>query len=249
MSITAEPYTWFLEPFWMKGKINMFFGPEKAGKSRMLGWLLAGLFANVPVLDGLVHPTNLPERWLYLAGEEQLGLVVDRLRMYYQRMGGDPQRRLPVTFIEAPGMRLEQTGHREGQRGWLEKLIVSEGFDGLIIEPMRRIHAGTESDNDSMAPMHNDFRRWTNKLGITIIGVHHTGKLSEFADMSRIATWSRGCTDLAAILDTGQFLEQLHADRHGRRLRMLRGGRFPPVDPLFIHDAKDPAGFAIYKET
>lgn len=234
MSVEAPP--WLIENMWMAGRINALFGPEKAGKSRLLGWLLAAIYADQPSVLGMPI-RSAPAKALYLAGEEPIGVIVSRIKQYVNLFGKDSNSVLPIYFIEAAGMRLDTQLHRAA----LEQLLVRDGFDTLIIEPLRRVHGGDEDSNTQMAGLHNDLRRWTNGLGVTVILVHHTGKLNEFADTSRIATWSRGCTDLAAILDTAAFLEQVGMRHDGRRLlRLNRAGRFPPTKQLTIIDSGDP---------
>ncbi len=155
---------------------------------------------------------------------------------------------LPITFIEASGMRLETAQ----QRGELERILLREKFDWLIIEPLRRVHSGNENDNSEMAEIHNTLRRWSNAFGITITICHHTGKLNEYADMNRIASWSRGNTDLATIVDTAMFVEETRRETGKRVLRLLRAGRFPPVDALLVADLGDPCeggrGFEVTRD-
>lgn len=222
----------------MKGRINALFGPEKAGKSRLLGWLLASGFVGKPrTLSMPLRPEGIPKRWLYLAGEEPLETVIGRMKQYIGLLGGDSRMMLPMRLVEAAGMRLDT----QVQRSALEQILLRESFDVLVIEPLRRVHGGDEDSNTQMAALHNDLRRWSNGLGVTIVLVHHTGKLSEYADMNRIATWSRGCTDLAAIVDTAAFLEQTGQRETGERLlRLVRAGRFSPVPQLSLVDTGDP---------
>ncbi len=236
--IKVDPIPWLVEGAIMGGKINAIFGMEKSGKSRLLCWLLASILTDYerPILSNIGK--NAPKRWLYLAGEETAGTVIHRLRDYTSFMDGDGAigHILPITFIEASGMGLDQ----KYRRSQLERTIESGEFDGLILEPLRRVHDGDENSNTEMAALHNDLRRWSNSKGMTIILVHHTGKLHEFADMNRIATWSRGCTDLAAIIDVGVFIEEKVRQKNLRSLRLLRAGRFPPLEPLPILDLRDP---------
>lgn len=231
----SEPTPWLMEKLWMRGKINGVFGPEKSGKSRLLGWLLVSLLTGRANRLG-VQPRGARGRWLYLAGEEMIEDVVARLMHYGKELGMADGEVLPIDFVEAAGMRLDTKVERDA----LEKMLLEGEYEGLVIEPLRRVHGGKEDSNDEMARLNNAMRHWSNRHGITIVFVHHTGKLNEFADTNRIATWSRGCSDLAAIVDTACFIEEASREKGSRRIRLLRAGRFPPVDPTIILDSRDP---------
>jgi len=218
----------------MLGKINGIFGPEKSGKSRVICWMMAGLYSNDEPKLGFRRDTA-PEKWLYLAGEETIEDVTARIASYIDFMGGGGPP--PIHFINAAGMRLDQ----QRKRLELEKYLVTHNYDGLVIEPLRRVHSGDEDNNTAMAPVMNDLRRWSNAFGITTLLCHHTGKLNEFADVNRIATWSRGATDIAAILDCAMFVEERARVPGKRIMRLLRAGRFPPVAPCYLDDHGDPS--------
>lgn len=225
------PVFWLVEDLWQLGKINAVFGREKSGKSRLLNWLLAALLSEQPAL-GL--GTRRVKRILYLAGEETQDDITTRLKRYLRLLlvGYDT---LPLDFIEAAAMRLDF----DWQREWLEKQLLTGEYDVLVIDPLRRVHGADENKSTEMAGFHNDLRRWSNHHGITTILLHHTGRLQPDADMDRIATWGRGTTDLAAIVDTAAFVDRVSA----RNIRLLRAGRFPPLPPLHIIDDSDKGGF------
>lgn len=232
------PTHWWLKPWLMAGKINFVFGPEKSGKSRLLAWLLASWFVKKSTLPAELYEG--PKRIMYLAGEELPEEVEARLRQYIKLLGGDPATPLPIVFISASGMRLELPHYRH----WLESKMHQHECDCLLIDPLRRVHQGDENSNNDMALLSNELRRWTNNNGWTAVIVHHTGKLNEFADPNRIATWSRGCTDLATVLDLAVFITPVgNPGANGRSLRVLRAGRFRPVPPLLITDLTDRRGF------
>lgn len=235
--IAHEPLEWWVESVWLRGKINAVLGAEKSGKSRLMAWLLAASFTGADARIGLeITQATAPHRLLYLAGEETRATVIDRFRDYVKWFGGDPGRVLPIDFIEASGMRLDLPD----QRRWLEQKIREEEYDALFLEPLRRVHGGDEDSNTEMAPLHNDLRRWSNSLGTTVVICHHTGKLREDADYNRIATWSRGNTDLVTLVDAAVFVQETSRKRGERTVKLLRAGRFPPYDALMLEDRGDP---------
>jgi RecA-family ATPase len=227
--VTVTQVPWMIRDLWQLGKINVMFGAEKAGKSRLLNWLLVNLFTSESVLNLPIE--SRPKRVLYLAGEEITDEINARMLRYAAFATEGEQMKLPIDFISASGMRLEWPQYRQ----WLENKLLEGGYDMLVADPLRRIHGADENDNSVMANIFNDFSRWRNNFGITMVLLHHTGKLSEDADISRIATWGRGATDLAAILDTAQFVQRLTPSK----VRVMRAGRFPPMDALSLADGFD----------
>lgn len=219
-----DPVRWLVKGLWQKGKINAMAGFEKSGKSRLMNWLLAGM-----VKEGCLGLENCDDeqRILYLCGEEPISVVNGRLARY-SKLLGTQDHNYDIDFIEAAAMRLDL----KPQRNELLARLLDDNRNMLIIDPWRRVHGADENDSSAMAPMYNDMRRWSNTYGVTILVIHHTPKLSEDTDMNRIASWFRGSTDLPAILDTAQYV-----NRFGKnKLRVLRQGRFPPLEPLTITD-------------
>jgi len=227
-----ERMEWLINGLWQLGKINAVAGAEKSGKSRLIAWLLVGI-AKGDVL-GLTSAAP-PQRILYLCGEETVATVNHRIADY-ARIQGVPPTQFDIEFIEAAAMRLDL----KQQRTWLHEKLLDEDFSMLIADPLRRIHGADENDSTAMAVIHNDIRRWSNKDSLTILLVHHTPKIGDDTDMTRIASWFRGSSDTAAILDTAQYVDRVGKDS----IQLLRAGRFPPLPPLAILDLGDTRGFA-----
>lgn len=227
---TRVDVDWLAEGLLMQRKINVLFGAEKAGKSRLMAFLLAHLYAERSVF-GL--PTTSPGKTLYLAGEETRQEVTSRILGFQEALGFSadiPWSEL-VDFCEAAGMRLDQIP----QRRWLSDRLRSGAYDTLIIDPLRRVHGASESSNDEMAPICNDLRDWTNRYGLTLLLVHHTGKLSQDDDETRIATWSRGATDLPAVLDWALYAKRQEGGDVDR-IVLQRRGRAPKQKTLVLRD-------------
>lgn len=233
-TLEPQPVKWMIENLWQEGKLNGVFGAEKSGKSRLLAWLLVALLGDRQESVGLRIMSKKQPKTLYLLGEETQEDVTARF-VRYMKLQNVSTDEMPLSFINAAGMRLE----KEEYRKWLEAKI--KEYDLLIIDPLRRVHGADENDNSVMALVNNDLRRWSNSYGLTIILVHHTGKLNEFMQdqEDRIATWSRGATDLAAILDTAMLVNRYQRDK----IKVIRRGRFPPQPDLKLLDHGDAVGF------
>ena len=66
-SLAEEELPWIVENLWLAGRVNCMFGPEKSGKSRLLGWFLAGVLGGAPVVLGQ-RVAKVPSKILYHAG-------------------------------------------------------------------------------------------------------------------------------------------------------------------------------------
>jgi len=242
-NMVTDPVEWLIHGMWQKGRINAMSGFEKSGKSRLMNWLLAGLAKESCLGFGCSGEPSI----LYLCGEEPIATVNNRI-MRYAEIQGIADYNYDIDFVEAAAMRLDL----RPQRNALLDRLRSDGRNMLVIDPWRRVHGADENDSSAMAPLYNDLRRWSNTYGITVLILHHTPKLSEDTDMSRIASWFRGSTDLPAILDTATYVnrQKRNKDHNGDWLKVLRQGRFPPMLPLEIDDLGgsklgDDRGFSI----
>jgi len=231
-----EPILWAVEDIWQLGKINAMGGFEKSGKTRLMNWILTGTFGG-SVLGGYA----LPRKTLYLCGEERPADVNQRITTYAKLQDVDLEK-INITFMDAAGMRLDLPKERKG----LFDTIVEGDYHFLIIDPLRRVHGADEDKSKDMSKVYNDFRHWSNKFNLTMVILHHTPKIGIDTDMTRIASWFRGSTDLPAILDTAQYVSRgkFSTDSKDRYdIKLYRQGRFPPMEPLMIVDGGDEKGF------
>lgn len=227
-SAPPTPVSWHVPGVLMRGRINFMFGPEKAGKSRFLRYVLAHMMYDRPLWGS--QRCSAPARTLYLAGEEQPNDLTAGLMASVRAIGSKPGEldwAKRFTIVQAAGMRLDKNDVRQ----WLKQEIVKGGYDCLMIDPLRRVHGGSESNNDEMAYVSNALRDWSNSLGLTILVIHHTGKLQEDTDLDRIANWSRGASDIASVLDWATFLTRSNGD-----ITIRRDGRAAPRGKIEIAD-------------
>lgn len=244
-----EPLPWLVEGLWLKGKITALLGAEKSGKSRLACYLMAQMLATPPGSVVLRTEGAAPrarhfgfKRILYLNAEERAVDVQARINSFARYLGFEPRADWPITYVDAASMQLQRPAERAG---FEEAYLASQEYDVVFIDPLRRVHTGNENDNSAMAPLHNDLRRWSNKYGTSILLAHHTPKLNEDSDLTRMATWSRGATDLVTLVDGANCLRAT-GEGSGYVMRELRRmGRFPPMEHLTLRDNGEPAGFVV----
>jgi RecA-family ATPase len=214
-----------VEGLWQYRKINALTGYVKTGKSRLLSYILGGL-PNGSVL-GL--PSLLPERILYLAGEEPVQQINERIAHFARVQCADPRRIVNrIDFVTAVGMQLQRPDYQK----WFTDKLATDEYDLIIIDPLRRVHSADENSNNDMALIMNAMRQWANKQNATVIFIHHTSKPSFETDLTRMETWFRGASDIAAIVDTATFLDKGASGN----LQLRREGRFAPLNPLKLLD-------------
>jgi len=242
-NMIAQPKSWHVDGLLMAGKITGIFGAEKAGKSRLLRWLLAHAYGEMPIFG---QPTKSLGKTLYLLGEETAADVVAGLRVTCQLADIDYDKvpwREAIHFMDASGMRLDQPQ----PRAWMADMLADNHFSALVIDPLRRVHGGKETSNDDMALISNALRDWTNRLALSVILIHHTGKIGPDDDETRIATWSRGATDLPAILDWAFYVKRFRGQTQASdQVIIQRTGRDAKRDPLRLIDYGDqPPGWVL----
>lgn len=230
MELEATERKWLVEGLLLDRGFNVIFGAEKSGKSRFLGYLLSALLFGYPT----GRPMGSPGRVLYLLGEETEDELVARLKHYASLFQIDYST-VPLSqmlfILEANGIAMEKPSVQKVLTNVLERYQI----DTLIIDPLRRVHGASESSNDEMSKVFNTLIDWKKKLGVTIILVHHTGKVGPDQDMTRIANWGRGAGDLSSALDWALYIRR-YSGKSGDYLKVSRQGRAAPRPDLKVHD-------------
>ena len=245
---------WLLDGIWLRKGINVIYGFEKAGKSRLMGYCISQMLEypqGGPVLwnangNGPVVKHSGFKRILYLNAEEMDANVQGRIWKYGEGMGYKPGSHWPLTVVEGTAVGLDLYKPLERQ-AFAETYLAGGRYDVLIIDPLRNIHTGDEDSSTAMSPMYQAIRQWTYKYGITIILVHHTPKLSDISDLNRIATWSRGSTALPAILDWANMLREVAKSGDDRIMSLLCKGRTAAEATYKLLDKGDPEGFKVQR--
>jgi len=225
------------------GKINGLFGWPDAGKSRLVCWLIAALYCDVAPFG--LGVGRKPTKIMYLRGEEGLAGVVHRIEAYAQLMGST-SRGWPIRYFSAVGLGMEKAVTQTRLNAAMDDFDFGAG-GLLIIDPLRRVHGGDEDKSNSMSKLNNVWRQWTDRRGIDIVFIHHTGHVDEGKNMDELVNWARGSSDIAAVVDTGALLQKFgKTEENGtRHLKLRRTGRFEPQPPLELLDRTDKEGWCL----
>lgn len=241
-SMVATKRQWLIEGIWQLNRVNAIAAPVKSGKSRLLCWLLVGLFGGR--VFGLPAGEARPTKILYLAAEEGLEEDLHERLMQYARLQGVNPSLIDITVMTAMGLGLEMTKRQKE----LESVIVEGDFTVLVIDPMIRIHQADESDNSQMTKVLTTLRGYVKRLGITLIFLHHVPKPNEDTDLTKMEHWFRGAGDFAAVVDAALYCSRFRNSKDKQyHINVLRGGRFAPLPPLDVVDLGDEGGFQLCK--
>lgn len=184
------------------GSLALLSGREKGGKSLIaldMGFAIAGG-------DEWAGRSTLAGPVIYAPAEDSIQTVRKRLRL---RSGGEMADGRPfyVAPISGESVGVEDEGglldlgnpaHLAALRATIEGIstLPNGGRPTVILDCLRELHAGKENDSDSMSAIIRPLRQLVRDLGITLILIHHAGRLT--GD-------SRGSTAIGASCDSKLF--------------------------------------------
>ena len=228
-SLAPDPLAhlqWLIPELIPRSGVAILGGDAKSGKSRLLAYLVANMLPQPqggPVIftdnNELVVLHSGVRRILWLAGDERVNEVMARTNAFARAQGIEPRADWPISFIQAVGMQLD----RAEDRAAFEQLYIAPGkFDVLIIDPLCRVHWGSDAD------MLHHLRWWSKQYGLAIIAADSGGDLARAAGSEEVRL----------------TLERTHSPTPCKcRLDRHQNGRM--VLSLRLLDLGDPQGFRV----
>lgn len=239
-----EAVPWLVDGLWTRGQMfGAMLGFEKCGKSRLISHLLAHMLAQPKGGPVMWHADgNGPALWhsgikrvLYLH-EEPREKIQNRINWYARQSGFTPSKDWPITYLFGTGSKFDQPYRRE----LFERQFVSSGdYDLIFMDTLRRVQEGDEDSNTRQAPMFNDMQAWTYRYKLGLMLVHHSPKWGEATDTERIASWARGASDLASVLDVANMMKGVMPTPDGFLRTVKVDGRVSVPDVLELFDRGD----------
>lgn len=95
----------------------------------------------------------------------------------------------------------------------IERTIVAEGFEVLIIDPWAVFFAGNENNNDEVEQALSELRQLSLRTGVAVVIVHHVGKATESRDPEDL--W-RGASRFPDWVSTGLTMMPHWAKKDGK---------------------------------
>jgi archaellum biogenesis ATPase FlaH len=209
--ITTEPppLEWLADGVWSPGKLTLFSGREKRGKSLVqlaLGFVMAsggGELAGITVQAGRV---------LLIDGENGEQEIHRRLHA----LGLAPEHADNLMIAEARGLELREHGDE------IVELVERHDADLLLLDSFRALWRGNERDEAEITQALDPMRDFAHDSGVAISLTHHLPKGGE-------QTY-RGSTAIGAAIEHVVVLESFEEDpRHKTRRKLSNPlARFAP---------------------
>lgn len=170
---------YLIEPWLPKGSIVMVHGITGGGKSYFIQHQTYNLALGQSVGPFFV---NQPRRVLYIDAEMGRVTIDRRMRSLARAYGRDTERRF---LYWAPSMTPKDAGVvlnilDPTVQGEIEAMVEDLGAEIVVIDNVRSSAPGMdENDAKSWGPLNDWFRRVRDRLGVTILWVHHDNKAVE----------------------------------------------------------------------
>jgi hypothetical protein len=219
----AEP-AWLVETLWGEQAVGFIGGTPKSCKTWLALELAVAVASGRPCLGRFrVHQRG---HVLLVAAEDSAGAIRHRVEGIARARHVDLER-LAIGLVDAPGLRLDQDGHRER----LEATVASIRPRLLILDPLVRLHRADENSAADISALLAYLRQLQRERAVAVALVHHVRK----SPAGQPGQALRGSGDLHAWADSNLFLLrrkgrlQLHAEHRGH----------PAPDPVAVE--LDPA--------
>lgn len=230
----ADDDAWLIESLWARQAVGIVGAPPKNGKT----WLVLDFALSVASgTSALGHfAVQHPGPVLLFAAE-------DGPRAVRNRVGSLAQARhisvdsLPLHVITADQVRLDDPAHR----GRLENLLARIRPRLLVLDPLVRLHSGSEADVGHVSRLLGYLRTLQRRFELALIVTHHVSKRGGHVQPGQ---GLRGSSDLHAWGDSNLYLQRL---KDGSSLLTPEHRGAPSADPIPLHLVSQPGGGARFE--
>lgn len=218
----ASTRQWLIEGLWVREGAGLIGGPPKAGKS----WLVLDLALSVASGTQALGRFAVGEKGpvLLFPAEDGASAVRARVDALARTRGVEVTPELPLHVITADALKLDDEAHRAS----LEALIVQVKPKLLVLDPLVRLHSGSENSAEHVAELLGYLRRVQRRFAVAIIVTHHVSKKSSNHPGDAL----RGSSDLHAWGDSNLYLQRIKDGRESR-VRLSIEHRFAPSPEPF----------------
>lgn len=196
--------------------------PPLGARESGTGWLCIDMACSIALVEPFLGRAVLEGSCLYLALEESVATVRERIRT---RLGGRED--VPVHVLPLDGSTEERFTLDDGRalQGLIE-LIQEIQPVAIFIDPLREAHSGREDVSDDMAPRLRPIRQIAHHFGVINVVTHHQGKAS---------STFRGSTAIRAAFDDEiAFTRTDEAQERDIRGTLTIEGRSAPKEVIHV---------------
>lgn len=246
------PTPWLIRRLITQGGTAVVAGPPKTSKTWVLCEAAIALATGSRFMG--IYETGAPKRIAYFFAEDHAAPVRNRFVSLCRGRNLDPKTAMKNIFPQPRGRFIDLTKDED-----LALIIAScrmiGGMDVVILEPLRDIHSGAESDSDSMGPLMRRIRVIGELLQATVFIAHHMKKGADEPDKKKSGPAGqdmRGSSAIHGSIDSGLFLSDLRENAEGTictftntftsQVKAARGGGIFDVQ-LKIEDNPDGTAF------
>ncbi|WP_175970906.1 helicase RepA family protein [Burkholderia sp. BCC0322] len=215
-TLTMPPPTLdYVLPGLLAGTVGLLVAPGATGKTTLLTQLACDIAAGMPVGGGILTsglPDRSGERVVFFLAEESKAIMHHRLQAALAGVSTMPALQtkdsrdflaeqlatnLHVYPLAGVGPRLHCVeGVGSTSDGVKRMLAACEGARLVIIDPLRRFHAGEENDSGHMSAVVSAFEQLAQETGAAVVLSHHANRSSIFNGAGDQASAARGSSAL-----------------------------------------------------
>lgn len=189
---------WLIEDLWVQEGAGLIGGPPKAGKSWLMLDLALSVASGTQALGRFA--VSEPGPVIVFPAEDRAAAVRERVDSLARARGVEVTTSLPLHIITAESLRLDEDKDREA----LELLLARISPKLLILDPLVRLHSGSENSAEHVAELLGYLRRLQRRFSLAIMVTHHVSKRGGHHPGDAL----RGSTDLHAWGDSNLYLQR-----------------------------------------
>ncbi|QIE22928.1 AAA domain protein [Caballeronia sp. SBC2] len=239
---TPPPALDHVVPGLLAATVGVLVAPGAAGKTTLLTQLACDVAAGAPVGGGILTSQSLNspgKRVVFFLAEESQAIMHRRVQAALEGMRGMPAfqkgserealaqqltANLHLYPLAGAGRLLCVDGDGSTTHKFQEILAACESARLVIIDPLRRFHAGEENDSGHMSAVVAAFEQVAHKTGAAVILSHHANRSSVLNSGGDQASAARGSS---ALTDGSRWQANLSGvtDRAALRYRIADAER------------------------
>ncbi|MEO0851880.1 MAG: AAA family ATPase [Cyanobacteria bacterium J06648_11] len=198
---SATSHGWLVESLWAAQAVGIVGGTPKTGKTWAVLELALAVASGVKALGRFAVPDPGPV--LFYPAEDRAADIRRRAELLCQPRGLALEE-LGLYILESDRLHLDD----DADAAQLEEALNTLRPKLLVLDPLVRLHAGSENSTDHVSRVLGYLRELQRKFGVAIMLTHHLSKKGKGASVQH-GQALRGSGDLHAWGDSNLYLTRL----------------------------------------